>query len=98
METQAGAEPTLAYGVSKAGANYFCRKVHFECEGVVALAVHPGWVKTSNGQAFADAVGVKEPPMDLEDSVKGVLQQIDAASKTTTSGTFVSYDGTVIPW
>ncbi|TVY31310.1 Norsolorinic acid ketoreductase [Lachnellula subtilissima] len=122
MDTQAGTEPTLAYGVSKAAANYFCRKVHFECESVTALAVHPGWVKTGNGQAFADAVGVKEPPMSLYDSVKGVLKQvrsfvffmrsngmevearltllqrIDAASKMTTSGTFVSYDGSVIPW
>ncbi|TVY16473.1 Norsolorinic acid ketoreductase [Lachnellula arida] len=100
MGMQAGTEPTptLAYGVSKAGANYFCRKVHFECEGVTALAVHPGWVKTANGQAFADAVGIKEPPMSLEDSVKGVLKQIDTASKSTTSGTFMSYDGTVIPW
>jgi NAD(P)-dependent dehydrogenase (short-subunit alcohol dehydrogenase family) len=39
-----GAAPTLAYGVSKAGANYFVRKVHFEHAGVVALAVHPGYV------------------------------------------------------
>jgi norsolorinic acid ketoreductase len=34
--------PTLAYGVSKAGANYFVRKVHCEHENVVAVAVHPG--------------------------------------------------------
>lgn len=35
---------SLAYGISKAGANYFVRKVHFEEEGngVVSLAVHPG--------------------------------------------------------
>jgi norsolorinic acid ketoreductase len=39
-----GAAPTLAYGVSKAGANYFIRKVHFEHEGIVAVAVHPGFV------------------------------------------------------
>ncbi|TVY83092.1 Norsolorinic acid ketoreductase [Lachnellula suecica] len=93
-----GQEPSLAYGVSKAGANYFVRKVHFENEGVTTLAVHPGWVKTENGQNFADSIGVEEPPMSLEDSVKGVLEQIDAATKSTTSGSFVSYDGTVIPW
>jgi norsolorinic acid ketoreductase len=39
-----GAAPSLAYGVSKAGANYFVRKVHFESEGIVAVAVHPGYV------------------------------------------------------
>ena len=34
--------PSLAYGVSKAGANYFVRKVHFEHKEVTAVAVHPG--------------------------------------------------------
>jgi len=71
-----GGAPSLSYGVSKAGANYFVRKVHFECEGIVSLAVHPGWVKTANGQAFADAIGYEEPPMSLEESVSGVLNQV----------------------
>ena len=55
-------------------------------------------MKTGNGQAFADSIGVPEPPMTLEESVKGVLAQVDVASKITTSGSFVSYDGKVIPW
>ncbi len=55
-------------------------------------------MKTSNGQAFADSIGVPEPPMTLEQSVNGVLEQIDRASKTTTSGSFVSHDGSIIPW
>ncbi|PMD36048.1 NAD(P)-binding protein [Hyaloscypha variabilis F] len=93
-----GATPTLAYGVSKAGANYFVRKVHFEHAGVVALAVHPGWVKTANGQNFADSIGVAEPPMTLEQSVNGVLAQIDGATKETTSGSFVSFDGSTVEW
>ncbi|TAQ91587.1 hypothetical protein B7494_g100 [Chlorociboria aeruginascens] len=70
------AVPCLAYGVSKAGANFFVHKVHFEEEGVVAMAVHPGWVKTESGQSFADAMGVNEPPMNMEDSVRGVLEQV----------------------
>jgi norsolorinic acid ketoreductase len=37
-----GAAPTLAYGISKAGANYFIRKVHFEHPSIVAVAIHPG--------------------------------------------------------
>lgn len=37
-----GNVPSLAYGVSKAAANYFIRKVHFEHEEITALAVHPG--------------------------------------------------------
>jgi norsolorinic acid ketoreductase len=37
-----GNVPSLAYGVSKAAANYFVRKIHFEHEEVTAVAVHPG--------------------------------------------------------
>jgi len=43
---------------------------------MVTLCLHPGWVKTGNGQAFADSVGVKEPPMEVEESVRGVLDQV----------------------
>ncbi|KAH7411191.1 hypothetical protein BKA64DRAFT_772647 [Cadophora sp. MPI-SDFR-AT-0126] len=93
-----GAVPSLAYGVSKAAANYFVRKVHFEERGIMAIAVHPGWVKTANGQAFADCMGVTAPPMTVEESAKGVLEQIDNATKATTSGSFLSYDGTILPW
>ncbi|RDW80591.1 hypothetical protein BP5796_05289 [Coleophoma crateriformis] len=90
--------PILAYGVSKAAANFFVRTLHFEHEDLVAVALHPGWVKTGNGQAFADAVGVAEPPMSIEASVDGVLKQVDAATRETTSGKFVSYDGKIFPW
>ena len=34
------------------------------------------WVKTVNGQNFADSIGVAEPPMTLEESVTGVLAQV----------------------
>ena len=34
------------------------------------------WVKTGNGQTFADAIGVKEPPLTLDESVRGVLAQV----------------------
>jgi hypothetical protein len=34
------------------------------------------WVKTAMGQGFADAVGVKTPPMELDFCVKGLLKQV----------------------
>ena len=34
------------------------------------------WVKTANGQAFADSIGVAEPPMSVEESARGVLAQV----------------------
>ncbi|KAL3427314.1 aflatoxin biosynthesis ketoreductase nor-1 [Phlyctema vagabunda] len=90
--------PDLAYGVSKAAANFFVRKVHSEHKDVVAFAIHPGWAKTANGQAFADSIGVSAPPLSVDDSVAGVLAQIDASTRDKSSGKFLSYDGTSIPW
>lgn len=71
-----GGIPSLAYGMSKAAANYFVRKVHFEHQNITSLAIHPGWVKTENGQNFADAIGVAEPPATVEQSVEGILVQV----------------------
>ncbi|KAH6676572.1 putative aflatoxin biosynthesis ketoreductase nor-1 [Halenospora varia] len=95
MEREA---PTLAYGVSKAGANYFVRKVHFECPEITTLAIHPGWVKTDMGQFFAHAIGAPEAPMTLDESVSGCLERIDSATRDVNSGTFVNYDGKLIKW
>jgi norsolorinic acid ketoreductase len=73
--------PYLAYGMSKAAANFFIRKLHFEEKGVVSVAIHPGWVRTENGQNFADTVGVEMPPMRVEESVEGVLKQVCLCSR-----------------
>ena len=34
--------PMNAYGVSKAAAHYFVRKIHFENDGLIAFAIDPG--------------------------------------------------------
>ena len=36
------AGPVLAYGTSKAAANFLTRKIHFEYRDLVAVAIHPG--------------------------------------------------------
>lgn len=36
--------PNGAYGGSKAAANFFTRKIHFENEDITSLAIHPGYV------------------------------------------------------
>jgi norsolorinic acid ketoreductase len=90
--------PGLSYGVSKAGVHFAAKKMHNEEEKIVVLPVHPGWVQTENGQNFANSIGVPAPPMTAEQSAGAVLAQIDRATKSTTSGTFVGYDGEVVPW
>jgi len=43
------------------------------------------WVKTNMGQSLADAVGVKEPPMAVEDSARHVLAQVRSHDETCIS-------------
>ncbi|CAG9949948.1 unnamed protein product [Clonostachys rosea f. rosea IK726] len=91
--------PGVAYGASKAAANWLAKKIGTELasEGLQVGIIHPGWVKTGMGQALADTVGFPEPPMTIEDSSRGVLEQIDKLSSET-SGKFLAFNGQVIPW
>ncbi|KAK3389637.1 hypothetical protein B0H63DRAFT_102560 [Podospora didyma] len=91
--------PGAAYGMSKAAANYFAKKLSVELkeEGLLVGIIHPGWVKTGNGQAFADAVGFPEPPMTLQESSEGVVHQIDTLTPEK-SGQFLTHNGEAVPW
>ncbi|KAH6856132.1 hypothetical protein B0I37DRAFT_303993, partial [Chaetomium sp. MPI-CAGE-AT-0009] len=90
--------PGVAYGMSKAAANWFAKKVSVELKGQVVVGVlHPGWVQTELGQSLADAVGFKEPPLTVELSAKGVVEQIDNWTPEK-SGQFLAYDGRSLPW
>jgi NAD(P)-dependent dehydrogenase (short-subunit alcohol dehydrogenase family) len=90
-----------AYGPSKAALNWIVKRLHLELqeEGLVSVAVHPGWVDTEGGQFAADSWSYPgKPPLTVEQSVTGVLGVIDGASRDTASGKFMSFDGTEIVW
>jgi len=36
------ASPSLSYGMSKAAGDYAIRKIHFEHQDIVSVAIHPG--------------------------------------------------------
>ncbi len=89
--------PFFAYGLSKAAANYFVRKVAFENPKIVSQAFNPGWVQTDMGSGAAKTVGLEDAPMKLEDSIKGLVKLFDEASPEKT-GTFTAVSGEAIPW
>jgi norsolorinic acid ketoreductase len=38
--------PSTAYGASKTAVNFATRKIHFEHPKIIAVPIHPGWLRT----------------------------------------------------
>ncbi|PNY28623.1 Short-chain dehydrogenase/reductase SDR [Tolypocladium capitatum] len=87
------------YGPSKAALNWITRALHLQNEGLVAVALHPGWVKTRAGEFAAKEWNYAgEPPVTVDDSVKGMLEVIDGATRDNVSGKFVTQTGQILSW
>ena len=80
-----------AYRTSKAGLNKLVSTLaqDWRSDGIVAVPISPGWVKTDMGGEGAD--------IDVETSTRGLVDQVDAY--TGKGGHhFVNYRGETIPW
>ncbi|KAE8152344.1 putative short chain-type dehydrogenase [Aspergillus avenaceus] len=89
---------TNAYGMSMVAGNYFVRRLHFENEELVAFAIDPGFVQTDMGNRGAHAKGLEMAPLTVDQSADGIVRQIQQATKSTTSGQFLSHCGEALPW
>jgi len=90
----------VAYGASKAALNYLARKLHFEYDNLICFPMNPGGVATDLA-AFAsqnDKMMKHIPLKTVEEVIKGLLHEIDNATREKTSGTFVNFDGTIKEW
>ncbi|KAJ3047657.1 hypothetical protein HK097_011340 [Rhizophlyctis rosea] len=91
---------TTAYGMSKSAANYFVQCVAREHakEGIIAMAICPGWVDTDMGHEYAKQRGRNErPSFTLEESVVPLVQLMLGATKEN-SGQYVNRLGERIPF
>lgn len=79
------------YRESKTAVNQFTRTLAAELTstGFTCVALSPGWVRTDMGGSGA--------PLSPEESAAGLLSVIEGLT-TAKSGTFMSYDGTSLPW
>jgi NAD(P)-dependent dehydrogenase (short-subunit alcohol dehydrogenase family) len=69
----------------------FTRALAFDInlDGVIVIALHPGWVQTDMGGSMA--------PLTPAESVKGILQVTDRLTKAD-AGKFYTYEGDEYPW
>ena len=80
-----------AYRSSKAAANAVMRSMGLDLRGrgIIALPLHPGWVRTGIGGPRAE--------LDVATSVAG-LRQVIAGLTLDDAGHFYQWDGRELPW
>ncbi|KAI1436361.1 putative aflatoxin biosynthesis ketoreductase nor-1 [Xylaria sp. CBS 124048] len=88
--------PVTSYGASKLVLNYLVRHIHLQNPWLTAWVMNPGFVQTDTGYAGARAAGMEKPPHTIEESVAGLMQKLDSATREETSGGFYNFDGTVL--
>lgn len=79
------------YSASKAALNMMVRHLApwLKAQGIVAVSVHPGWVKTD--------MGGQEAPLSLEVSVSSLRKQF-ARLTLEDAGSFIDFQGESLPW
>ncbi|XP_077372584.1 C-signal [Festucalex cinctus] len=79
------------YRISKCALNMVsrCMARELEPDGILCLAVHPGWVRTD--------MGGPQAPLSPEESVSSLLSVIGGLSKKD-HGSFLNYKGEPLPW
>jgi NAD(P)-dependent dehydrogenase (short-subunit alcohol dehydrogenase family) len=81
----------VGYGASKAALNMVTIKLasRLRDDGVIAVAIHPGYLRTSMGGANAD--------LDPADAAQQITDLVDGLTMEQ-SGTFLRWDGSEHPW
>lgn len=81
----------ISYRTSKAALNAIMRNLSIALKekGIAVAVLHPGWVKTDMGSDAA--------PVEIVDSVKGLIEQIDHLHLEHT-GCCKDHTGETIPW
>ncbi|KAL7885272.1 hypothetical protein AOLI_G00055670 [Acnodon oligacanthus] len=82
---------TYAYRVSKSGLNMVtrCLAAAVDLEGILCVALHPGWVRTD--------MGGPEAPLSPEESISSVLSVISGLTEKD-HGEFLDFYGKKLPW
>jgi NAD(P)-dependent dehydrogenase (short-subunit alcohol dehydrogenase family) len=80
-----------AYRASKAALNMIAKGVanDLKSRGIIAVTLHPGWVKTRMGGSSA--------PLSVAQSVTGQQRLFDKLTLADT-GRFFNFDGKELPW
>jgi NAD(P)-dependent dehydrogenase (short-subunit alcohol dehydrogenase family) len=79
------------YRISKAGVNMMMKAMAEDLRprGIIAIPMHPGWVRTDMGGPNAD--------IDTETSTAGMVKVV-LGLRPEDSGRYLAWDGSELPW
>lgn len=63
--------------------------IDLKTSGILAVSIHPGWVKTAMGGVNA--------PLEVEQSATGICSFLKNINESHNGG-FYDFDGKVLPW
>ncbi|KAF4928005.1 Norsolorinic acid ketoreductase nor1 [Colletotrichum viniferum] len=90
--------PNAAYGTSKVVAHWLTKAIHREEPELVAFPIDPGWVQTDLGNNGAHYFGHEQAPLKVGDVTKGIVKEVDSATRDSHGGKLIQWDGVVLPW
>ena len=79
------------YKCSKAALNMITKSLSIDLagDGITAICVDPGWIKTDMGGSAA--------PLTLSQTIPSLIKLLGSLDQSAT-GSFFLYDGTLLPW
>jgi len=79
------------YRASKAALNMITRALSFDLREreIIAVAMHPGWVRTTQGG--------EDAPYPVEENVSSLLAIVNSL-KPEDSGKYLNWKGEELPW
>lgn len=79
------------YRASKAAVNAIMKSMSIDLadRGIIAVPLHPGWVRTD--------MGGKDAPVDVATSVGG-MRRVIAGLTSAQSGHYLTFEGRELPW
>ncbi|KAL8194855.1 UNVERIFIED_CONTAM: hypothetical protein K2H54_037214 [Gekko kuhli] len=83
----------INYRCSKVALNMLsrCQSLGFAEDGILCVALHPGWVQTDMGNAAG------QPPLTVDASVRAILNTLGRLTEKD-NGTFVNWEGEALSW
>nr|XP_028595146.1 uncharacterized protein LOC114601797 [Podarcis muralis] len=83
--------PVISYRCSKTALNMLtrCQSLEYKDDGILCVALHPGWVKTE--------MGTEKAELTVQESVQGIIQVLSSINEEKNSR-LVDWEGRIVPW